>query len=391
MGSAERAIRRVRLAGLREERGLTQIQMARLASMSIATYRRLEAGRIAKPLGYLAVCAHVLEVPIADLLEGDERSIPPPASLFSGPEFDVLSRTPLDVRSATTVAWEQAPIGVGIFDVHRSLIWENDAFAAAASEMNRNGGGSPSVGTHRTFERLMDTVERCLRQRLPVGGQRLSAPIGAPTLVQRHWSASYVPLGSGPTAVGVYLSDSTRDVYDATLSAVLQPLLHGLGSALRLEDVISCALPEAAQALQASAVGIGIVDGDGIEIATLGIDTALLERSNSDIVRKNSRTVRIPLERDWPMCDVVRNGSALTFSSLNEAQNRYPDLRIIFEYTPFGGVIMVPITSATGQVIGTFEAYWPTPRKPSSHEQHAVELIARVLGDAIQRVRGNPA
>lgn len=61
---------RSRLAYVRHGAAITQTEMARRMGVSIATYQRLEEGRIANPpLGYLVSAALILDVPVAQLVE----------------------------------------------------------------------------------------------------------------------------------------------------------------------------------------------------------------------------------------------------------------------------------------------------------------------------------
>lgn len=58
------------LALFRHRAGIPQVELARRMGLSIATYQRLEEGRIPNPpLGYLVNAAIVLDVPLAWLIE----------------------------------------------------------------------------------------------------------------------------------------------------------------------------------------------------------------------------------------------------------------------------------------------------------------------------------
>ena len=59
-----------RLARLRLERGISQVELAQATGISIATLRRLERGNIPNPpLRYLTNCAIVLGVEVEELIE----------------------------------------------------------------------------------------------------------------------------------------------------------------------------------------------------------------------------------------------------------------------------------------------------------------------------------
>lgn len=61
---------RSRLAVVRHRAGVPQIEMARRMGVSIATYQRLEEGRMANPpLGYLVNAALILNVAVAAIVE----------------------------------------------------------------------------------------------------------------------------------------------------------------------------------------------------------------------------------------------------------------------------------------------------------------------------------
>jgi DNA-binding XRE family transcriptional regulator len=63
-----------KLARVRVERGLTQEEMTRLTGLNTSTYWRLERKRIKNPpIGYLAVCADVLDVSLDDIVEDEYR------------------------------------------------------------------------------------------------------------------------------------------------------------------------------------------------------------------------------------------------------------------------------------------------------------------------------
>ncbi len=65
-----RAITRLRF--LREERRITQLDMALAIGISPATYRRLETGRMPNPpLRYLTNAAILLHVQLSDLIEDE--------------------------------------------------------------------------------------------------------------------------------------------------------------------------------------------------------------------------------------------------------------------------------------------------------------------------------
>jgi transcriptional regulator with XRE-family HTH domain len=58
------------LAFVRHRTGVPQIDMARRMGVSIATYQRLEEGRMPNPpLGYLVNASIILGVPVAALIE----------------------------------------------------------------------------------------------------------------------------------------------------------------------------------------------------------------------------------------------------------------------------------------------------------------------------------
>ena len=63
-----------RLARLRTERGMSQMELAEATGISLATLRRLERGKMANPpLRYLSNCAIVLDVQFEELLEDSWR------------------------------------------------------------------------------------------------------------------------------------------------------------------------------------------------------------------------------------------------------------------------------------------------------------------------------
>lgn len=61
-----------KLARLRIERDLSQEEMVRLTGLKLSTYWRLERKRIKNPpIGYLAVCAEILEVGLDEIIEDE--------------------------------------------------------------------------------------------------------------------------------------------------------------------------------------------------------------------------------------------------------------------------------------------------------------------------------
>jgi DNA-binding Xre family transcriptional regulator len=65
---------RTKLAALRVQRGVTQAELAAAVGIALATYRRLERGRVpSPPLRYLSNCAIALGVELEDLIEDEWR------------------------------------------------------------------------------------------------------------------------------------------------------------------------------------------------------------------------------------------------------------------------------------------------------------------------------
>lgn len=88
-----------RVRTLREEQGLSQGDLARLARTSRSQISDLEAARKSVTVGRLDAVARALNAPIADLL-GDERGNPTGADAAEGVACLLRERGPAYVRAA---------------------------------------------------------------------------------------------------------------------------------------------------------------------------------------------------------------------------------------------------------------------------------------------------
>jgi len=91
------------------------------------------------------------------------------------------------------------------------------------------------------------------------------------------------------------------------------------------------------------------------------------------------------LTADTPACEAIRDGLPVLLSSLEDIRARYPALLAEIEEAGVGSRASLPLHSATGTTLGAVGFGWPGPREFSAAQLRRLDLIAQLVGLALER------
>jgi serine phosphatase RsbU (regulator of sigma subunit)/PAS domain-containing protein len=91
------------------------------------------------------------------------------------------------------------------------------------------------------------------------------------------------------------------------------------------------------------------------------------------------------LNADTPACEAIRDGLPVLLSSLDDIRARYPALMAEIEEAGLGSRASLPLHSATGAALGAIGFGWPGPQEFSAVQLRRLDLIAQLVGLALER------
>ena len=91
------------------------------------------------------------------------------------------------------------------------------------------------------------------------------------------------------------------------------------------------------------------------------------------------------LDADTPACEAIRGGLPVLLGSLDEIRTRYPALLAEIEEAGVGSRATLPLHSATGTTLGAIGFGWPGPQEFSAVQLRRLDLIAQLVGLALER------
>ncbi len=157
----------------------------------------------------------------------------------------------------------------------------------------------------------------------------------------------------------------------------LQAITAGLSKALTPADVAGVVIDQALPAIGASAALVSLLSADGRtleSIRDLGLGDALTRRWE-----------RISFEdRETPMRDVLRDGTAMFLESLDAMVKAYPGLVALPR--PTGARAFLPLQT-TGKPFGAMLFLFPTPLEFTDRDRALLLAIARQCAQALDRAR----
>jgi PAS domain S-box-containing protein len=91
------------------------------------------------------------------------------------------------------------------------------------------------------------------------------------------------------------------------------------------------------------------------------------------------------LSADTPACEAIRGGLPVLLGSLEEVRTRYPALLAEIVEAGLASRASVPLHSATGTTLGAIGFGWPAPQEFSAAQLRRLDLIAQLVGLALER------
>jgi PAS domain S-box-containing protein len=91
------------------------------------------------------------------------------------------------------------------------------------------------------------------------------------------------------------------------------------------------------------------------------------------------------LDADTPACEAIRGGLPVLLGSLDEIRTRYPALLAEIEEAGVGSRATLPLHSVTGTTLGAIGFGWPGPQEFSAVQLRRLDLIAQLVGLALER------
>ena len=179
------------------------------------------------------------------------------------------------------------------------------------------------------------------------------------------------------------LYDSERDARrDAERIATrLEALQRGTGElagALTPSEVAAVIARAALPALGATRFALAMLDADrdALEVVgAVGYAPAILERYRV-----------IPIEVSFPLCDVVRSGTARFLPSAVERAEHYPHLADLRTDNGAGAMAALPLRGS-GRIVGALGFNWSEDRAFSSEDIAFLDVLAQQCGQALERAR----
>jgi len=171
-----------------------------------------------------------------------------------------------------------------------------------------------------------------------------------------------------------------RHVAERTVGrlAALQRGTGELSGALAPDEVAEVIIRSALPALGATRFSLALLDAeeDALEVVrATGYSPEIRERYRF-----------IPLETRFPLCDAVREGTAILLSSAADRAERYPQLGDVRSENGAGSMAALPVRG-NGRIIGALGFNWAEDRAFSPDDIAFLDVLAQQCGQALERAR----
>jgi PAS domain S-box-containing protein len=164
----------------------------------------------------------------------------------------------------------------------------------------------------------------------------------------------------------------------ATRLAVLQEGIAKLSAAITPREVADVIISAALPTLGAPRFSLALLDPeqDALEvIGSAGYSDDALERYRF-----------IPIETEFPLCDVVRTGESLLLPSAAARAERYPQLGDLRRDNGAGAMAAFPLR-ADGRIVGALGFNWPEERSFSPEDVAFLDVLSQQCAQALERAR----
>ena len=160
--------------------------------------------------------------------------------------------------------------------------------------------------------------------------------------------------------------------------AVLQEGIAKLSAAITPREVADVIIGAALPTLGAPRFALALLDPeqDALEvIGSAGYPAAVLERYRF-----------IPIETDFPLCDVVRTGESVLLPSAAARAERYPRLAELRSDNGAGAMAAFPLR-ADGRTVGALGFNWAEEREFSAEDIAFLDVLSQQCAQALERAR----
>lgn len=166
-----------------------------------------------------------------------------------------------------------------------------------------------------------------------------------------------------------------RAALDRTLR--LQSLTQALSAARSREELVEVAVEQGLQALGAAAGSMALLDERTmrLKVRAVGYAPGLAEAWRD-----------VALEERFPLSDAVREGDPIFLRDAGERLARYPHLAELVRRNGSGAMAALPVW-LDGRPIGALGLNFDAPRDFDESDRAFVNTLARLCGQAIERVR----
>jgi signal transduction histidine kinase len=150
-----------------------------------------------------------------------------------------------------------------------------------------------------------------------------------------------------------------------------------LCGALTRDQVVEVTVEQGVHALGAHAGSVGMLDEDGtlLQVRALGYSEAV-----------TTAWQEVPLEKPFPLTDVVRSGEDLFLRDAQERLVRFPHLAELIRSNGDGAMACVPLL-AGGRPFGALGLTFAEPRAFHADERSFILTLARLCGQALERAQ----
>ena len=300
-------------------------------------------------------------------------------SPFSSVLYDAAGR-PLALNAAFTALWgariEDVPAGYTVLTdpqleqqgiiptIRRAFAGESvttPAVRYSMSEASATGKG-PTIWTEAHFHPIRDadgTITHVVLTHVDITA-RMTAELALREAIESERQAR-----------------RTAEQTAARL-AVLQEGIAKLSAAITPREVADVIIGAALPTLGAPRFSLALVDPeqDALEvIGSAGYSEAALQRYRF-----------IPIETEFPLCDVVRTGQSLLLPSAAARAERYPQLGDLRRDNGAGAMAAFPLR-ADGRIVGALGFNWPEERNFSPEDVAFLDVLSQQCAQALERAR----
>jgi PAS domain S-box-containing protein len=216
---------------------------------------------------------------------------------------------------------------------------------------------------------LLGAVERVRGTGKPVRYETLLQPLGRWAEVRVHAMRD---------GIALYIRDVHEEKVASERTAALQRLTQALSSALTPLEVSEIVLRQGMAALGATAGGVVLITPDGSEmevVKVIGFD--------EDVVRPFAR---FPVERPYPVNDIVRQRRMVSMESLDDWRARYPVVAPVIETGGCEAYFGAPL-EIEERVLGAIGYSFLERRTFSEEDEAFLRALAGQTAQALERSR----